>query len=66
MDPIQLLVWLAIIAILVVAAWYILSQMQLPEPIGRIVMIVVVVIIAVVAVSFLYQFSGGGHSLKLR
>lgn len=67
MDPFGLLIWLAIVVIVVIVIWFLLTQMQLPEPINRIVLIVLVVIVAVIAIGFLLQFAGGGGPhFKLR
>ena len=55
---IDLLVLLGVVAIVVVAAWYVMSQMALPEPIRRIVMIALVIIIAIVAIIALLRLTG--------
>lgn len=62
MDPIQLLIWLAVIVVAAIAAWYILTQLSLPEPIHKIVMILVVVVVAIVVIYFLTSL-GGGHAV---
>jgi len=63
---IELLVWLAILAIVVIAGWYVLSQVPLPEPIRRIVLIVLVIVVAVLAIGVLLNLTGyGGIPLRL-
>lgn len=66
MDPTSLIVWLAILVILIVVAWFLLTQITLPEPINKIVLIVIVVVVAAIAISFLYSFVGHGSGLRLR
>lgn len=65
MDLIGLLVWLAVLCIIIVAGWYILSQVALPDPIRKIIMIVLVVIVAVIAISALLHLGGTSFNLKL-
>ena len=65
MDLIGLLVWLAVLAIIVICGWYILSQVALPDPIRKIVMIVLVVVIAIIAISALLHLGGTSFNLKL-
>lgn len=55
---IELVVWLAVLIILVIVAWYLLSQITLPEPAGQIIRIVIVVVIAVVAIGVLLSLTG--------
>jgi hypothetical protein len=55
MDLVTLLIWVAILAIVVVAAAFILQQVPLPEPMRRIVLIAMVAVIAVVAIIVLLQ-----------
>ena len=55
---IELLVLLGVLAIVVTAAWFVLQQMNLPEPIHRIVIIVLVVVVAVIAVILLLRLPG--------
>lgn len=64
-ELIHILIWLAIIGIAIVAIWYILNQLPLPEPVKQIIIIVIVVIVAIVAIMFLMQLGGmsGGHLL---
>lgn len=63
---IDLLVYLAVFVIVVVLIWWLLSQLPLPEPIGRIITIVLVVIAALILISLLLQFAGGSFPLHLR
>lgn len=63
----SILVTFAIFVIIIVVLWYLLSQLPLPEPAGRIIQIALVVIVAVVVIGFLLQFAGsGGHISLLR
>ena len=64
---IDLLVYLAIFVIVVVLVWWLLQQIPLPEPIGKIITIVFVVIAAVVLIGLLLNLSGGAAiPLRLR
>lgn len=65
MDLISLLVWLAVLAIIVIAGWWILAQVNLPDPIRRIVLIVLVVVVAIIAISALLHLGGTSFNLKL-
>ncbi len=63
---IDLLVYLAIFVILAIVIWYILSQLPLPEPLGKILLIVVVVIGAIILIGILLNFTGhGGFPMRL-
>ena len=66
MDPMSLIVWLAILVILIVVVWFLLTQITLPEPIGKIVLIVIVVVVAAIAISFLYSLVGHSGGVRLR
>jgi hypothetical protein len=55
---INLLVLLGVLAIVVIAGWFVLSQMNLPEPIRRIILIVGVIVVAVIAIIILLQLPG--------
>lgn len=55
---VELLILLGVLAIVITAAWFILQQLQLPEPIHRIVVIVLVVVVAVLAVILLIRLPG--------
>jgi hypothetical protein len=56
MDLVTLLVWVAILAIVIVAAAFILQQVPLPEPMHRIVLIAFVAIVAILAIIILLRF----------
>ena len=56
---IDLLILLAILAIVAVAAWYILGQVNLPEPIRKIVLIALVALVAIVACIMLLNLRSG-------
>ena len=56
---IELLVYLGILVIVAIAAIYVLQQVSLPDPAGRILMVVVIVVIAIVAIILLLQFAHG-------
>ena len=63
---IDLLVYLAILVIVVIVAWYVLSQVPLPDPLNKILMIVLVVIGAIILIGLLLNFTGhGGIPLRL-
>ena len=63
----SLLITFAIFVIIIVVLWYLLSQLPLPEPAGKIIQIAIVVIVAVVVIGFLMQYAGsGGHLGMLR
>jgi small-conductance mechanosensitive channel len=55
---INLLVLLGVLAIVCVAGWYVLSQMQLTEPVRKIVIIVFVIVAAVIAIIILLGLPG--------
>ena len=63
MSLVDLLVWVGVLAIVLVAVWFVLSQIPLPEPIRQIVIIAVVVIVAIVAIIALLNL---GHMGSLR
>ena len=58
---VNLLVLIGVLAIVVVAGWYILGQVQLPDPVRRIIMIVFVVIVAIIAIIILLNLGGLTH-----
>jgi hypothetical protein len=60
---IDLVVWLGILVIVIVVVWFLLSQLDLPEPIRKIVIIVCVVVAAAVAIGFLLQLTGSSGRL---
>ena len=62
----DILVYLAIFVIIAVLIWWLLQQISLPEPLGKIVTIVFVVVCAVVLIGMLMQVTGVGPPLRLR
>lgn len=62
---IDILIMLGVLAIFCVVAWFVLSQMNLPEPIRQIIVIILVIVAGVLAIGFLLSFQGGG-SFRLR
>lgn len=63
MNLIEFLKWLAAIAIVAVAGWYIFTQISMPESIRKIVLIVVVVFVAILAIYAVGSLGGGGIRL---
>lgn len=57
---ITLLVYLVIIVIVCIFLWWLLTQVDLPEPLKRIATIVLVAIGVIVLIGILLQFAGGG------
>lgn len=62
---INLIFWLLILGILVALALWVLSQLGLPEPIGRIIRVAIIVIVVLVVVLLLLQIVGGGGGMNL-
>lgn len=62
----DLLIYLAVFVIVIIVIWWLLSQLSLPEPIGKIVNIVLVVFAVVVLVGLLLHLSGTEPPLRLR
>ncbi len=62
---IDLIVYLAVFVIVVVLIWWLLQQIPLPEPIGKIVTIVLVVVAAVVLIGLLLNLAGHGPPMRL-
>ena len=62
----DILVYLGVLAIIVIVVWWLLSQLSLPEPIGKIINIVLVVVVAVVLIGALMSVTGIGPPLRLR
>ena len=56
----ELLVWLAVLVIVVLVAWWLMQQLSLPEPVQRIVTIVLVVVVAIIAIGVLLNLTGMG------
>jgi hypothetical protein len=63
MNLVDLLIWVGVLAIVVIAGWYVLSQVPLPDPIRRIIIIALVIIVAIVAIVMLLNL---GHMGNLR
>ncbi len=63
---IDLLVFLAVLVIVVILIWWLLSKLSLPEPAGTIIQIAIVVIVAVVVIGLLLSMTGHGPPLRLR
>jgi hypothetical protein len=57
---ISLLVYITVFIILAILIWWILQQVPLPEPLGKIVMIVFVVVCVIALISILLGATGGG------
>lgn len=57
---IELIVYLVILVIVGIFLWWLLQQLPLPEPLGKIARIVIVAIGVIVLIGILYQFAGGG------
>ncbi len=62
---IDILIYLAIIVVFIIAAWYVLSQLNLPEPVGKMVTILLVVLGAVIVIALLLSLKGGHLGISL-
>jgi hypothetical protein len=62
-NIVDLLIWVGVLAIVLIAGWYVLSQVPLPPPIRQIIIIVLVIICAIVAIIMLLNL---GHMGNLR
>jgi branched-subunit amino acid permease len=60
MDLLTLLVYLAVFVIVVILIWWLLQQITLPDPLGKILTIVLVVVAAVILIGILLSFTGHG------
>lgn len=60
----DILIYFAVLVIVVVVLWYLLQQVPLPEPAGKLIQIAIVVVVAVIVIGFLLNF-GGGHGASL-
>jgi branched-subunit amino acid permease len=60
MDLLTLLVYLAVFVIVVILIWWLLQQITLPDPLGKILTIVLVVVAAVILIGILLNFTGHG------
>jgi hypothetical protein len=58
---VNLLILLAVLAIVVVAGYFILSQIQLPPPIQKIILILLVAVVAIIAIIILLNLGGVTH-----
>jgi hypothetical protein len=65
MSLINLLIYVAILAIVLIAFWYILNQVALPPPIRQIVIIVFVVVVAIIAIYVLLGLVRGVGSINV-
>jgi len=63
---IDVLIYLVVLVIVVALVWWLLDQLPLPEPIGRIVRIVLIVVVVLIVIGVLLQFTGHGNLLRLR
>lgn len=62
---IHLLIYLAVFVIIAIVVWYLLTQLGLPEPLNKIVLIAIVVIGAILIIGLLLSLDhGGGLSLS--
>ena len=55
---VTLLIYIAVFAIAAIVIFYLLSQFNLPEPIGKIIKIVLVVVAGIVAILIILQAGG--------
>ena len=66
MDPIGLLVVLAVLVIVIGVAAWLLGQVNLDPQIKRIINVVFVVVIAIIAIAILLKFAGYGGPIVFR
>ena len=59
----DILIYFAVLVIIVVFLWWLLSQLPLPEPAGKFIQIAIVAVVAIVVIGFLLQFGPGGFKL---
>jgi hypothetical protein len=59
---INLLVYLVILVIVCIFLWWLLQQVPLPEPLGKIATIVLVAIGVLILIAILLQFAGVAHT----
>ncbi len=63
---VDIVVYLAVLVIVVILLWWLLSQITLPEPLHKILVIVLVVVGAVLLIGVLLSMTGhGGIPLRL-
>lgn len=58
---VNLLILFAVLAIVLVAGYYILQQVQLPPPVQKIVMILLIAVVALIAIIILLNIGGITH-----
>jgi len=58
---VNLLILIAVLAIVIVAGYYIMQQVQLPAPVQKIIMILFIAAVAVIAVIILLNLGGITH-----
>ena len=62
---IDLLIYVAIFAIIAITIWWVLSKVPIPEPLKTVLLIVLVVVGVIILVGVLLNFAHGGLSLRL-
>lgn len=62
---IDIMIYLAIVVIVCLVVWYLLSKITLPGPAATFIEIAIVVIVACVVIGTLLAFGGHGHLLWL-
>lgn len=60
MDLVTLLIWIAVLAIVVIAAYAILQKVTLDPAVRNIVNVALIAFVAIVAIVILFRFAGGG------
>jgi hypothetical protein len=66
MDVIPLLVYLVVLGLIFYVLFWGLSKIGLPEPFGKIILVVLVLVVVIVLLNLLFGFLPGGHILRLR
>ena len=61
---IDMLVYLAVLAIFVIVAWWLLAQMVLPDPIKQVLLIAIVVMVVVVLITVMIDITGPNFPLR--
>jgi hypothetical protein len=62
----DILIYLAVFVIICALVWWLLQQMELPEPLAKAVRVAFVVIAVIVLIMLMLNFVGQGPSLRLR
>ncbi len=63
---IDLLIYVAVFAIIAIVIWWVLTQIPLPDPLKKILLIVLVVIGAILLIGVLLNVTGhGGFPLRM-